>query len=136
MGIVALIGGEAKVTTHLGGEGRQAVVEVKGGTLATDEYLVHFPIPMQQAWDNVVYTCSTMLLFESEQQVDDWCQRHRIPRGDVQPLSKILEFSKAWYGRHLDEDWVKWTAEEARQLFERYGLTGPTWEIPGGDDRF
>jgi hypothetical protein len=98
--------------------------------------LVHFPIPMHHAWDNVIYTCSTMLLFESESKIDDWCRRHGIAKGNVQPLSRVFEFAKVWYGRHADPDWKKWSSEEARAIFERFGLTGPTWDIPTSTARF
>ena len=50
----------------------------------------------------MIYTCSTMLLFDSEAQIDHGCRRHRIPKGNVQPLSRVFEFAKVWYGRHAD----------------------------------
>jgi hypothetical protein len=43
-----------------------------------------------------------MLLFDSEAQIDHGCRRHRIPKGNVQPLSRVFEFAKVWYGRHAD----------------------------------
>ena len=36
------------------------------------DFLVHFPVPMTRAWDNVIYTCSVMLLFRTEEEVNDW----------------------------------------------------------------
>ncbi len=135
MGIAALVGGDLRVTTTLGGEARQVGVRVSGGEVL-DEYLVHFPVPMARAWENVTYTCSTMLLFESHSAIDDWCARHRIARGDVQPLSRVLALAKAWYGQHLEKNWRKWSAAEAKQLFERFQLSGPTWDIPQTADRF
>ena len=91
---------------------------------------------MQNAWDNVIYTCSTMLLFENENQIDYWCRRHNIPKGDVQPISKIWEFSKVWYGNHLNPNWEKWTSEEAAQIFKDFGLVSKTWKIPVSNTRF
>lgn len=136
LGIVALLGTDARITTRLGGEAATVMVEIEGGVVKTPEYVVHFPIPMVQAWDNVTYTCSCMLLFESPAAVEEWCVRHAIPRGDVQPLSKVWAFAQAWYDRHLDPDWTKWTTEEARELFQRFGLTGPTWALPATTERF
>jgi hypothetical protein len=49
-----------------------------------------------------------------------------IPKGDVQPISKIWEFSKEWYGNHLNPNWQKWTSEEAAQIFEKFGLVSET----------
>jgi hypothetical protein len=91
---------------------------------------------MSSAWDNVIYTCSTMLLFESEQHIDWWSNRHRIAKGDVQPITRIWEFSKDWYGNHLNPEWKKWTAEEAQRMFDRFELRGPIWKIPVSDSRF
>jgi hypothetical protein len=136
MGAVTLLGGSAEVTSTIGAESKQVTIRVENGVLADSGLYVHFPIPMAQAWDNVIYTCSTMLLFESEAQVEGWCERHRIARGDLQPLSRILAFAQDWYGRHLDRDWVKWSTVQAATLFERHGLVGPTWQVAAGGSRF
>ena len=136
MGIVALLGTDASVTTTLGGESAQVTVDIVDGVVSPTGLLVHFPIPMQRAWDNVVYTCSNMLLFDSEGAVDRWCARHGMPRGDVQPLEKIWPFARVGYGRHRDLRWKKWSAAEAREIFSAFGLSGPTWEIPDTADRF
>lgn len=136
LGVVALLGSDATVTTSLGGESTQVTVAIANGVVSRDDLLVHFPVPMRHAWDNVVYTCSTMLVFDSEEAIDRWCARHDMPRGDVQPLAKIWEFARVWYGRHRDPAWKKWSASEAREIFARFALTGPTWEIPDTDERF
>ena len=99
-------------------------------------YYIHFPIPMKNAWDNVIYTCSNMLVFESEAQVEDWSKRHNIPRGDVQPVEKIWQFAQKWYGNHLNPEWVKWTGEEARQMFIEFGLTDDIWSLYASTERF
>lgn len=135
-GIAALVDGEATFTTTLGGEAHRATVHIEDGKLLDDNLLVHFPIPMRKVWDNVIYTCSTILLFDSEARIDDWCHRHRIPKGDVQPLSRVWEMSKVWYGQHLSPDWKKWSGEEAKAIFEKFGLTGSTWDVPTSAARF
>jgi hypothetical protein len=135
MGIAALVGGDVVVTTTLGGESRQVRVRVSDGA-TQDEYLVHFPVPMARAWENVTYTCSTMVLFDSEQAIADWCARHRIAKGDVQPISAVLDFATVWYGHHLDKNWRRLSAAEAKELFGRFQLSGPTWDIPPAATRF
>lgn len=137
LGIAALAGQEVTIHGHIGGEAEPARVRIEGGTVTEGGQLyVHFPVPMQRAWENVIYTCSTMLLFRAEAEVDDWCTRHRIPRGDVQPVGTIAAFAEAWYGRHLDEDWRKWSTSEARALFDRFGLIHRTWHIEDSTARF
>ena len=91
---------------------------------------------MKNAWDNVIYTCSVILVFEAEDQIDKWCRRHHITKGGVQPLSKIWEFAKVWYGGHLNFNWKKWTTEEAQRIFDKFDLTGAIWDIPVSDSRF
>ena len=134
--LVAASGDRVVITTTLGGEDEQVTLVIEDGVLTEDQYVVHFPVPMVNAWDNVIYTCSVMLLFRDEDQVDDWCERRAIQRGDIQPAGTVLAFAAEWYGRHLDRDWRKWTAEEAAAIFARHGLSGEIWELPVSTERF
>lgn len=136
LGVAALVRSDVTIVTALGANGRQVEVQIEGGRLIETDLLVHFPVPMAQAWDNVIYTCSTMLLFETEGAIDEWCRKHRISKGDVQPITRVWEFAQAWYGNHLNPDWKKWSAEEARAIFERFGLTAATWQMPPSTVRF
>lgn len=136
LGIAALLAADTTITTTLGAESEQVVIRVRDGVVTPAEYRVHFPIPMARAWDNVMYTCSTMLVFASDAAVDAWCARHAMPRGDVQSLATVWAFAQVWYGRHLEPGWTKWTTDEARELFARFGLTGPIWDLPATAERF
>jgi len=91
---------------------------------------------MSEAWDNVIATCTTMLLFEDEDHVDAWCAKHRKTKGDVQPIQKIWHFAREWYGRHADPDWEKPSATEAEAIFVRHGLTGPIWDLSAQKGHF
>ncbi|KZN39745.1 alkylmercury lyase family protein [Pseudoalteromonas luteoviolacea] len=136
LGAAFLLNKDLSITTTLGAEGQQVVIEVKNGKLEPSNLYVHFPIPMQAAWDNVIYTCSTMLLFESQTQIDDWCYRHEIEKGDVQPIEHIWEFAKVWYGNHLNPAWKKWTISEAKAIFKRFNLHHEIWSLPDENKRF
>ena len=136
LGIVALLQADATITTTLGGESVQIVLQIRDGVVTPADLCVHFSIPMARAWDNVTYTCSTMLVFASAAAVDVWCIRHAIPRGDVQSLATVWAFAQVWYGRHLDPHWTKWTTVEAQAVFDRFGLTGPIWALPTSTERF
>jgi len=91
---------------------------------------------MARAWDNVVYTCSTMLLFKDENHVAQWSARHRIPRGDIQPVAQVLELAKRWYGEHLHPDSTKKSIAEARAIFADLGFVHPVWSLPSDEGRF
>jgi hypothetical protein len=131
LGIAAIINEDVTITTTLGGEYQQIQFHIQDGQIKTNHSLfVHFPIPMRNAWDNVTYTCSLMQLFSSESDVDDWCQRHHISKGDVQPIHHIWKFAQKWYGNHLREDWTKWTNEQAKDIFQQFHFTNQIWNIP------
>jgi hypothetical protein len=69
-------------------------------------------------------------------QIDSWANRHNIARGDSQPIQRVFQLGAAWYGHHLDEDWHKWTLDEARAIFAKCCLSGPIWELPHSSERF
>lgn len=137
LGIATLAGGSVTIHGRLGGERDPACVRLVDGAVTEGGNLrIHFPIPMRRAWENVIHTCSTMLLFESEAAIDEWCLRHRIPKGDVRSVAAFAPFAAAWYGRHLADDWRKWSSAEARAMFARFGLTGPIWSLEESAARF
>lgn len=136
LGVAALSGGsDVTIQTTLGAEGQPVTIHVDGGKIREDLW-VHFPIPMVRAWDNVVFTCSTMLVFDSQSAIDGWCARHALPRGDAQPIQRAYDFASVWYGKHLDPHWRKWSLDEARQIFARFEFDGPVWALPGSGQRF
>ncbi len=132
----ALLKTDLTIATTIGAEGPAKTIQIRDGEIVETDLFIHFPIPMRNAWDNVIYTCSNMLVFENEQQVKNWSVRHNIPLGDIQPIQKIWEFSKKWYGSHLDPNWVKWTAADAKCMFTEFGLTHPIWELETSGKRF
>lgn len=136
LGVAALLNQDVKITTTIGADGKQVSINIKEGKLIEKDFYIHFPIPMKNVWDNVIYTCSTMLLFENESQINLWCKKHRIQKGDIQPIEKIWEFSKVWYGNHLNPDWKKWTSKEAAEIFKQFNLKNQIWNIPLSDNRF
>jgi len=136
LGIAALVKEDVTITTSLGAEGTSITLHIREGQLVEKDYVVHFPIAMQKAWDNVIYTCSNMLIFENEKQIDEWTKRHDIPKGDIQPIDNIWSFSKKWYGNHLNPEWTKWTIEEAKQMFEEFRLNDKIWKLEDSKERF
>ena len=136
LGITVLVGGPCVITTTLGAESEQVRLTVENGRLNRSDLVVHFPIPMTRAWENVVYTCSTMLLFQDETHVAKWSARHRIPRGDIQPVTKVLELAKRWYGDHDNPNWTKKSIAQARTIFAELGLVHPVWSLPSSEGRF
>jgi len=136
LGLVHLIGGSATIETRIGGIGDPIEIRLENGKLIDDELVVHFPMPMKSAWDSVIYTCSLMLVFRSEVEVDDWCTVRSLPRGDARPIQQIWNFASEWYSRHADRNWEKWSIAEAIEIFRRHHLTHPVWQIANDGGRF
>ena len=136
LGIAVLLNQDLKITTTIGAQTRQIDIHIVNGEIQEKNLFIHFPIRMMDAWNNVVYTCSNMLVFENEGQIDEWVAKHNIPKGDMQPIEKIWQFSKKWYGNHLHPNWTKWTISEAQDMFEEFDLTGHIWHLNSSDDRF
>lgn len=119
----------------LDGEGEAVTIHIDRHQVR-ENLFVHFPIPMASAWNNGIFTCSTMLVFQDASPVDAWSRRHALPRGEVRAIQTVYEFARVWYGRHLEEDWRKWTISEAREIFRSFGLEGPIWDLPTVDRGF
>ena len=134
--IAALLKDDVTITKTIGAETKQVEINIINGQIQEKNYFIHFPIPMKNAWDNVVYTCSNMLVFESEEQIDAWTKKHNILKGDVQPIENIWNFSKKWYGNHLNPKWTKWTIAEAKEMFDEFNLTGRIWKLNDSKERF
>lgn len=136
LGLAHLVGGTVTIETRLGALEEHVAIRVENGKLLDTDFVVHFPIPMRQAWDNVIYTCSIMLLFRDEAQVNAWCAARGIPKGDARPIAQVWDFAKEWYARHADANWTKWSTREAAEIFHRHHLSGPTWALSREAGRF
>lgn len=136
LGIAAIIEEDVTITTRLGAHDEQIVIHIIRGKIQEKDLYIHFPIRMKNAWDNVIYTCSSILVFRNEEQINSWTIRHNIPKGDIQPISNVWEFSKKWYGNHLNPYWKKWTMEEAKEIFLQFGLTNQIWNLETSSSRF
>ncbi|MEM7283327.1 MAG: alkylmercury lyase family protein [Pseudomonadota bacterium] len=136
LGLAALAKQPVIIKTSPGYDRPPVELLITNDQLQNDQFVVHFPIPMAQAWDNVIAICSVMLLFDDETHVDEWCAKHGKQKGDVRPVGQVWEFAKDWYGKHADPDWKKPTVSEAAELFARHGLAGPIWTLPEQDKNF
>lgn len=129
LGIAALTKTNTKVFTKLSGEKESVVIEIVDSKVVQSDLLVHFPIPAKKFWDNVIYTCSNMLTFNEEAQVNEWCKRHNVVKGEVHSLEKVWELAKLWYSNYLDESWTRKSPDEAESIFKKVGLTSEFWKL-------
>ena len=130
LGVASLVtNGDVTIYTKLNGTREVQKIHVENGNVVEDHLLVHFLVPPQHFWDNVIYTCSNMLTFDSEQAIEEWCKRQNVPKTEVQPIGKIWNLAKAWYGYYLSPQWTRKTTEQARAIFKQVGLESEFWHL-------
>ena len=70
-----------------------------------------------------------MLAFRSEEHVERWCRKRRVPIGAIFSLEQAWRLGRAWYADKLSPDWRRATPEEAEAIFAEIGLTGDFWSL-------
>jgi hypothetical protein len=136
-GVAALAGGEVRIHARIGGESEPVVITVRDGhPVENGDCCVHFAIPPRSAWNNVHAHCAMLLPHRSENDARHWSARHGLPMGEVVSLDATAALARAWYGRHADRDWHKWTMEEAQAIFHSVGLRSDFWDLGGRHGRF
>lgn len=70
-----------------------------------------------------------MLLFRSEQHIDNWYRERGIARGATLTLGQQWELARIWYADRMAPDWRRRTPEEAEAAFASLGLTGGFWRL-------
>lgn len=68
-----------------------------------------------------------MLLFRSEEELEQHLQAHGRRRGAVLTLSTLWELSQHWYATRLRADYRGRTPAEAEAIFASVGLNDPFW---------
>lgn len=69
-----------------------------------------------------------MLLFRSEEHVDQWCAERTLPRGALLTVAQGWRPAREWYAGRLDPDYRGKTPGEMEAILARIGLTGPFWQ--------
>ncbi len=70
-----------------------------------------------------------MLLFRSEESINDWCHTHQMPRGQSLTLDEVWTLSQQWYGNRLDLEYTSRTAEQVVEIFKSVGLSSTFWQL-------
>jgi len=130
LGVAAILGEDSVIHTRLGAENEPLELAIKSDRPARTDLVMHVALPVAHWWDNVLYTCSTILFFRDETQVNVWSAVHGINRGAILPLQQAWTLARRWYGSALDPNWRRKTPHEAAALFDEVGLTGDFWRVP------
>jgi len=71
-----------------------------------------------------------MLLFQSEEHVDRWCNQWGQPRGEILTSGQIWGLAKMWYSDDRQEpEWRRKTVDEAEEIFSGLGLVSAFWKL-------
>jgi hypothetical protein len=69
-----------------------------------------------------------MLLFRSEETVNQWCAAHHSPRRPLVNLEQLWQLAVHWYANRLIIESRRSAPDEMIFIFESLGLTGPFWD--------
>lgn len=70
-----------------------------------------------------------MLIFRSEDHIDEWCTFRELPRGGTMSPEQCWRLAQAWYSNKLSPDWRRKTLEEAEAVLASIGLTEQFWSL-------
>jgi hypothetical protein len=68
-----------------------------------------------------------MLLFQSGEWIDVWCERNNLERGEVLSVAQVWDLSKLWYQDRLSVDYHGRSLEQVAEIFKQAGLTSTFW---------
>jgi hypothetical protein len=69
-----------------------------------------------------------MLLFRSEETVDQWCAAREIPRRPLINLDQLWQLAVTWYGNRLTVESRRPEPDEMMSIFASLGLTDSFWD--------
>lgn len=69
-----------------------------------------------------------MLLFRSEENVNRWCESHKVPRRPLINLEQLWQLAVVWYENRLTAESRRPAPDEMVKVFASIGLTGPFWD--------
>jgi hypothetical protein len=127
--IAAALDAAADISAQCGDCGAPMRLRIRHGALAYSEGVVHFGVPAARWWDNIGFTCSTTLLFQSEAHVDRWCAAREMNRGAVISPDQAWRLARGWYRDKSKPFWRSPTVAETEALFDDVGLRGPFWNL-------
>jgi hypothetical protein len=129
LGIGALVEEDIVIRTSAGAEGRPLEIRAAGGDFVDSGAVMHIPTPAARWWDDIRYTCATILFFSGEGAALEWSERHGVTAGRVLSLAQAWSLAGDWFAGRLDREWKRLTPAEAAASFRRAGLEGGFWSL-------
>jgi hypothetical protein len=127
LGIPAALHHDAIIEAICAGGDHVVKLQVISGQVSASDLRIHFTVPYARWYDDPLFSCRTILLFRSEEMINQWCKNNQLTRGEVLSVSETWKLSKLWYHNHMSEEYHGRTAEQAAAIFRQIGLTSSFW---------
>ena len=128
LGVCAALHADGRVETSCPDCGETISLRVEAYKPDETSLLLHCLVPARRWWDDIVYTCTTMNLFRSEEHIERWLGG-REP-GQTIPVTKLAELAHAWWDDRLDPEWRPHSRQYNQAILDRLGLVGDFWQLP------
>ncbi|KAH8807368.1 Alkylmercury lyase-domain-containing protein [Xylogone sp. PMI_703] len=123
--------GVIHIHARSGSIGQEIHFEIENGTVSTKtqtkDPVIHFSVPPSEWWRDVHFTCSTIQVFASEKEPDQWCKQRGFNRGSIISLPTMWELAKVWYYDKADYQYRRKTPTEVKELYTTLGLVEAFW---------
>jgi hypothetical protein len=70
-----------------------------------------------------------MLLFRSEEWIDQWCARNHLERGEMLTIDQVWALSKLWYGNRMSVEYHGRSIDQVAEIFRQSGLKSSFWYV-------
>lgn len=127
LGIGAALNQDIRIFTRSGAQDTELCFEVQNGASTDPQLLIHFPFKPSEWWSNPYNPCGCILFFSSHGEIDQWCKRHNLLKGEVIDIGTGIALAERWFGDYLEPSWARKTPDQARELFDSLGLTSAFW---------
>jgi hypothetical protein len=130
LAVPVVVEADAQVFSRSGGRREPIELVIRNGKAsANPEPIVHVSVPAARWWDDVRYTCASILFFRDSEEIDEWCRRGGFARGAILSLSQCWRLAREWYAGRLEPQWRRLSAAEAQASLGNAGLTGDFWDL-------
>lgn len=130
LGLAVVLHSDVRIQVTCPGSAEAHHLAVEGDQVKGSGELVHFPQPFARWYDDLIATCASMLLFQTEAEVDAWCRERQMPRGALLTLAQVWALSKPWYATRMSPEYHGRSAAEAQAVFAQVGLVSDFWHAP------
>ena len=130
LGIAAALGRLVEVETVCLGCGTDIRFEAGPRRAPNADVVVRIPRPAAQWWDDVVWTCTRIRSFCTNEHAERYVSTVDEHLGELVPIEVMWRLANVWYGDRLARDYRQRTREASQSLLDGVGLTGEFWRLP------